>query len=56
MVKEKVKDKVLSKKEALEKAKEDYANNPTITFKYKDGEFIIKGNPFNEEEEQKEEV
>jgi len=38
MVKEKVKDKVLSKKEALEKAKEDYANNPTI----------------NEEEEQNE--
>ena len=51
MTKEKVKDKVLSKAEALEKAKEDYANNPTITFNMEDGKLVIKGNPFNEKEE-----
>ena len=29
-------------------AKEEYADNPTISFEMKDGELVVKGNPFNE--------
>ena len=34
-----------------EKAKEEYANNPTIEFHMVNGKLVIKGNPFNEEKE-----
>ena len=30
-------------------AKEEYADNPTVSFEMKDGELVVKGNPFNEE-------
>ena len=36
-----------------EKAKEEYADNPTIEFHMINGELVIKGNPFNEEEKKK---
>ena len=29
-------------------AKEEYADNPTVSFEMKDGELVVKGNPFNE--------
>jgi hypothetical protein len=37
-----------------EKAKEEYADNPTIEFHMINGKLVVKGNPFNEEEENKE--
>ena len=40
-------------KEEEEKAKEEYANNPTIEFHMVNGELVIKGNPFNKEEKEK---
>ena len=40
----------IKEKEALEKAKDDYANNPTVTFEIDvNGELVVKGNPFNDE-------
>ena len=29
--------------------KEEYANNPTVSFEMKNGKLVVKGNPFNEE-------
>jgi len=46
------KNKKMSKEEE-EKAKEEYANNPTIEFHMVNGELVIKGNPFNKEEKEK---
>ena len=30
-------------------AKEEYADNPTVSFEMKNGKLVVKGNPFNEE-------
>jgi transcriptional regulator with XRE-family HTH domain len=38
-----------SKKDMTEVAKELYANDPSISFEMRNGQLVIKGNPFDED-------
>ena len=40
---------ILTKEMEIKNAKEEYANNPTVSFEMKNGKLVVKGNPFNEE-------
>ena len=40
---------ILTKEMEIKNAKEEYANNPTVSFEMKNGKLVVKGNPFNKE-------